>query len=107
MKIEESINKFVESRLNGDSKQAVCNYSHRLSPFVEFCEEHGFENVRDITARRVKQYKKERVNDEYVSPVILEQQLRTFRNFLRWSEDNTPARTGLSEYAEIESALGL
>jgi site-specific recombinase XerD len=100
MKIKSSINKFIESRLNGDSKQAICNYSYRLSPFVEFCEKHGLENMRDITARQVKQYKKELVSDTE-NPVTLEQKMRTFREFLRWSADNTPARNGLAESAKI------
>jgi site-specific recombinase XerC len=102
MRIERVVEEYVNEKKHGDeSKQAIANYRHRLQPFLDFCEKYGFTHARDLNARRVKQYKKERVNEDALSPVTLGQQMRTLRDFLSWSEDNAPTPNGLAEHAVV------
>jgi site-specific recombinase XerD len=101
MRVETAVEEYKTAKKNAGD-ETVVNYSHRLQPFLDFCEKYGFENVRDLTARRVAQYKKERVNHD-IGPVTLEQQLRTLRDFLRWGEKKTALRRGLDEQATIEA----
>jgi site-specific recombinase XerD len=106
MEVQEAVEEYVEEKKYGEGDEAIVNYTHRLRPFLDFCSEHGFENVRDLTARRVSQYKDEQV-EESDNPITLEQKLRTLRNFLLWAEDNTAARRGLAEHASIDSSSHL
>jgi site-specific recombinase XerD len=106
MEMEEAVEKYVEEKKYGDGDEAIVNYTHRLRPFLDFCSERGFEHVRELTARRVSQYKDEQV-EASDNPITLEQKLRTLRDFLGWAEDNTPTRRGLAEYASIDSSSHL
>ena len=102
MRMEQVVEEYIEEKKHGDeSQQAIANYEYRLQPFLAFCEKYGFEKARDLTARRVGQYKKERVNEDGLSPVTLGQQMRTLRDFLRWSHQNTPMRVGLEREAVV------
>ena len=103
MRVETAVEKYKTAKKNAGD-EAVVNYSHRLQPFLDFCEKYGFENVRDLTARRVAQYKKERVNHD-IGPVTLEQQLRTLRDFLRWGEEETSLRGGLSPSCRVRPSF--
>lgn len=102
MRIEQVVEEYINEKKHGEeSQQAIANYEYRLQPFLAFCEKYGFEKARDLTARRVGQYKKERVNDESINPVTLEQQMRSLRDFLSWGEENAAMRRGLAENAVV------
>jgi site-specific recombinase XerD len=90
MELEKAVEEYRAEKKSTDNKEAVVNYSHRLQPFLNFCEKYGFTETEDLTERSVRQYRKERVSS-VSNPVSLSQELRTLRSFLRWVGATNPS----------------
>jgi site-specific recombinase XerD len=63
---------------------------HRLRAFIQFCDEHGIENLNDLDGRDIHKYRiwrREGNGDgrESIKPVTLKGQLATLRRFLRFA----------------------
>jgi site-specific recombinase XerC len=87
MKPQQAVDEYIESRKYSDTAKATLqNYTYRLKRFVEFCEREGIKDIRNVTGRTAERYKQARLKDDGLNAYTVEQQLRTFRLFIRWCE---------------------
>lgn len=62
----------------------MVNFTHRLQPFLDFCETVELRDMSQMTRRTAGLYKRDRVEHADLTPSTLQQQLRTFRDFLEY-----------------------
>ena len=84
---EEAVGEYVHEKKYGESTEAITNYSFRLEPFLEFCRECGLTELSELNDRTVRFYKRERLQSETDIRTV-GQQLRTFKDFLRFSDED-------------------
>jgi site-specific recombinase XerD len=101
MEPRKAVENYTETQKHSKAKSTVSNYEYRLERFLEFAEKYEIEEMEQVTGRVVEQYKKDRIDSGEVNPVTLEQQLRTFRQFLRWCESNELVEHGVAEHMLI------
>ena len=98
MEPQTAVDEYIESRKHSDTAKAtIKNYTYRLQRFVEFCERADIDDVGDVTGRTCEQYKQARLKNSEVSAYTVEQQLRTFRLFVRWCEGSDLITEGVSD----------
>jgi site-specific recombinase XerD len=63
-------------------------YAHRsrIDHFVRWCNEQEFENLNELTGRRLHEYRIWRRNDGDLAPPTEKSQMDTLRVFIRWLE---------------------
>jgi site-specific recombinase XerD len=98
MEPQQAVEEYIESRKYSDTAQAtIQNYTYRLKRFIEFCDRAGIEDIGNVTGRTAEKYKQARLKNSDVSPYTVEQQLRTFRLFIRWCEASDLIIDGVSD----------
>jgi len=95
MEPQTAVDKYIEEKKYNSSKATVQNYTYRLKRFVEFCDENKIGRIETVTASVSEEFKRKRL--EEVNAYTLEQQMRTFRQFLRWCESNELIKDGTAE----------
>lgn len=83
---EEAVDEYLKSRQQDAARSTIQNHRYRLKPFLEFCSVRGIDDLNEMSGRINESYKNWRVSEEDLAPITLEQQLRTFRKFLRFCE---------------------
>ena len=90
---EEAVELYLKDR-KGDVAHSTHNrHCERLKRFLEWCDETGFDNMNDITGKKLLEYKQWRKADGLAN-VTLKNQLWTLRVFLQFCEsiDAAPKR---------------
>ena len=103
MEPKEAVDEYIESREHENAKATIQNYTYRLERFLEFCEDAGIDDLSVIDGRTAELYKKERLTADDINMFTAEQQLRTFRLFLRWCEANEFVKDGVADKMIIPS----
>jgi len=93
---QEAVDEYIESRRHESAASTLQNYSYRLARFTEFCARAEIEELSELNGRVIEKYKQDRVERGGVNSVTLEQQLRTFRHFIKWCESNEFVEEGLA-----------
>ena len=91
----EGIDMFLEHRSPSIRESSMQNARHRLSVFLEWCEEEGIDNLNDLTGRDLSRFVSWRQSD--VAPITLQKQLSSVRMALRWWADIEAVEDGLAE----------
>lgn len=94
---EDAVDEYLKSRERDASRSTIQNHRYRLKPFLKYCNSRGIDNLNELTGRKCEQYKNWRVSEKDLAPITLEQQLRTFRKFLRFCESIEGVEKGISE----------
>jgi site-specific recombinase XerD len=97
MEPEEAVEQYLASRKHDTTQSTQQNHRYRLTRFLEWCEEVGFEDMNDLTGRKAEQYKNYRITEGGINQMTLQNQLRTFRMFVRWCEANEAVEPDVSE----------
>lgn len=97
MKIPKATEEYIEAQKHNSAESTVQNYTYRLKQFLEFCERAGLEETEELDGRKIEKYKRDRVERDDVNPVTLQQQMRTFRHFIKWCEANELVDDGLAD----------
>lgn len=107
MEPQQAVDEYIESRKYSDTAKAtIQNYTYRLKRFVEFCDRVGIEDIGDVTGRTAEKYKQARLKNSEVNAYTVEQQLRTFRLFVRWCEASDLITNGVSDKLVIPQVDG-
>lgn len=102
---KEALEEYIESKkYSSEAEATIQNYSYRLKRFVEFCERAGIEEISDVTGRTAEKFRQARLKNPDVNPYTAEQQMRTFRQFLRWCESNGFVEAGTAEKVIIPNS---
>jgi site-specific recombinase XerD len=94
---EEAVEQYLLSRKQDASASTIQNHRYRLKHFLKFADERSIENLNELTGRDCENYKNWRIAQGEVASITLEQQLRTFRVFLRYCESIEAVEAGISE----------
>lgn len=97
MEPKQAVDEYAEVKKHSSTEATIQNYRYRLKRFVEFCDESGIKKIETVTSRTAELFKRERLEDPNVNSYTLEQQMRTFRQFLRWCESNELIEDGVAE----------
>lgn len=106
MVAEDSINpkKEVERYLldnpNDNRDSTVTNHRYRLGRFLDWCEETGFDDMTQLTGRTANNYRRSRSEDG-IQLITLTNQMKTFRVFVKYCEDNDSVPVGVSDKITI------
>lgn len=91
----EGVDMFLEHRSPSIRESSMQNARHRLSVFLEWCEEEEIDNLNDLTGRDLSLFVSWRQGD--VAPITLQKQLSSVRMALRWWADIEAVKDGLAE----------
>ncbi|WP_126662004.1 tyrosine-type recombinase/integrase [Haloterrigena salifodinae] len=91
----EGVDMFLEHRQPSIRESSMQNARHRLSVFLEWCEEQEIDNLNDLTGRDLSLFVSWRRGD--VAPITLQKQLSSVRMALRWWADIEAVDDGLAE----------
>lgn len=92
---EEGVDMFLEHREPSVRESSMQNARHRLSVFLEWCDETEVGNLNDLTGRDLSLFVSWRQGD--VAPITLQKQLSSVRMALRWWADIEAVEDGLAE----------
>jgi site-specific recombinase XerD len=104
MRPQEAIDEFTDVKMYSSSDATVQNYEYRLKRFAEFCESAGIVEIGNVNGRTAEKFKQQRMANPDVNPYTLEQQMRTFRQFLYWCESNELIKDGVAEKLMIPNS---
>jgi integrase len=98
----EAVNLYLDHREPELSEKSIENQRYRLNSFIEFCHEHGIENLNALTGRDLHRYRVWRRNgegDDYgeISKVTLRSNLATLRVFLEFAAGIDAVEPGMRE----------
>jgi hypothetical protein len=83
---EEAVEQYLKSRGQDASESTIQNHRYRLKHLLKWCDQASIENLNELSGRDCENYKNWRIAQGDVADITLEQQLRTFRVFLRYCE---------------------
>jgi site-specific recombinase XerD len=92
----EAVELYLADREGDVAASTHKRHQERLKRFLEWCDETGFENMNEITGKKLMQYKQWR-KDAGLATVTLKNQLWTLRVFLRFCEGIDAVPEGISE----------
>jgi site-specific recombinase XerD len=91
----EGVERFLTHRKPSVRKSTLQNARTRLNYFLKWCGEQSIENLNTLTGRDLADFVAWRQSQ--ISPVTLQKQLSTIRQFLRWAADIEAVNEGLAE----------
>ncbi len=94
---EEAVELYLKDRKSEVAKSTHTNHKYRLWRFLEWCEAAEFDDMSEITGKKIYEYKIWRREEGEVNSVTLNNQLRTFRVFLRFCESVDFVEKGTAE----------
>ena len=94
---DEAVDLYLKDRKPEVTKSTYRNHKYHLKRFLEWCEEAGFEDMSEMTGKRIYEYKIHRRDEGDVNSVTLSNQLSTFRVFLRFCEKLDFVEKGTAE----------
>lgn len=77
---------YEQEREGEVSARTLQAHHYRLSPFLQWCEKKGIDNMNDLTGRKLHEYRLWRKEDGDLSAVSLKTQLETLRVFVTFCE---------------------
>lgn len=83
---EDAVDLYLQGREAEVTKSTYRNHKYWLERFLEWCEETGFDDMSEMTGKRIYEYKIHGRDVGDVTQVTLPNQLSTFRVFLRFCE---------------------
>lgn len=92
---QEAVNYYLRNRADEISHETHRKHGDRLKQFVIWCDENGYDNLNDLTGRRLLEYREWRGQD--IKPITLKNNLWTLKTFLRFCEDIDAVPPGISE----------
>jgi len=93
----DAVEQYLASRKADAASSTIQNHRYRLKQFLRWADENGFGDMVDMSGRKAEEYKNWRLTSGEVNTVTLEQQLRTFRVFIRWCESNDAVEPGVAD----------
>jgi site-specific recombinase XerD len=94
---EEAVEQYLKSRRQDASKSTIQNHRYRLKHFLKWCDQTSIENLNKLSGRDCENYKNWRIAQGKIADITLEQQLRTFRVFLRYCESIEAIEPGIAD----------
>ncbi|OIB56217.1 tyrosine-type recombinase/integrase [Natrialba sp. SSL1] len=91
----EGVEMFLEHREPSIRESSMQNARHRLSVFLDWCEEKEIDNLNDLSGRDLSLFVSWRQGD--VAAITLQKQLSSVRMALRWWADIEAVEKGLAE----------
>lgn len=104
MHIEDAVTVYLEHRQTECSPATVQSYEYRLRFFVDWCEQQGLEDIEEIDAQDVHEYKTWR--SEGLAKPTIKSQMDTLRSFLRYMERLDYADKNIHESAVSPTLRG-
>ncbi len=93
----DAVDQYLASRQADAAQSTIQNHRYRLKQFLRWADQTGLDDMTEMSGRKAEQYKNWRLTSGEVNTVTLEQQLRTFRVFIRWCESNDAVESGVAE----------
>lgn len=91
---------YLKSRQNELADSSIQNIRYRLKQFVKWTDNVGLEDISELDGMLCEQFKLARVSDN-LAPITVQQQMRTFRDFVRWCESVELVSQGVSDLVRI------
>lgn len=91
----EALGMYLEARQHELSTETIRNQGYRLESFVDWCEDEGIENLNDLSARDINDFRQHRLDE--VEPITLKGQLQTLRKYLEFAASIDAVEDGLRE----------
>ncbi|QFU82597.1 tyrosine-type recombinase/integrase [Natronorubrum aibiense] len=81
---DEAVSLYLQDRENELANGTIKSYRHKLTRFVEWCDQEEIENLNTLSGRDILRFKQSRSN--VLNSVSLKGQMDTLRSFIRWCE---------------------
>ena len=81
----EAADRFLSRRQQRQAEETVRSYAHRLSHFVEWCEEQEIEQMREVGGWEIDEYRHYRESDD-VSPSTVKSAMVSLKQLLEFCE---------------------
>jgi site-specific recombinase XerD len=92
---QEALEMYLEDKERECAKATVNSHRSRLGTFIDWCENHGIDDLSDLSAQHVLKYRKWRRKDGDLAPATEKTQMDTLRVFLKWCDSIDAVRPGL------------
>jgi site-specific recombinase XerD len=86
---------YLSARQSELSEETLRNQGYRLESFVAWCEDREIDNLNDLTARNLNEFRQDRL--EQVEAITLRGQLQTLRKYLEFAASIDAVEPGLRE----------
>jgi len=86
---------YLQDRQGELARQTLQSHKYRIERFLEWCEHEGITNMNNVGGRDIQQFKLDR--SEEVNTTTLKSNLDTVRVWIRFCEDISAVRDGVSE----------
>ncbi|WEL26503.1 tyrosine-type recombinase/integrase [Haloferax volcanii] len=94
---DEAVTLYLKDREPDVTESTFRNHRYHLKRFREWCDDVGFDDMSEMTGKRIYEYKIYRREVGDVNQVTLSNQLSTFRVFLRFCENLDFVEKGTAE----------
>lgn len=94
---KEAVDLYLQDREPEVTVSTYRNHKYHLKRFLEWCENTDFDDMSEMTGKRIYEYKLYRRDTGDVNEVTLSNQLSTFRVFLRFCESLGFVKEGTAE----------
>ncbi|RDZ61520.1 integrase [Haloferax sp. Atlit-12N] len=91
---------YLENRRGEIADATYQAHKYRLSPFVEWCDGEGIDNLNHVSGRHFHKYKKWRREKGDCKKVTMATQLSTLKVFIKFCESIDAVQQGMSEYID-------
>lgn len=90
------------SQLGEKSEETLRDYGYRVTPFLDFLDAEGIDDLSDLTTRHIKKFEAIRRSGDRQKQT-LNNQLGTLRQFLRYCEELDAVSTAVVEAVNVPS----
>lgn len=87
--------RYLKQKRSHVADKTIYNYDTALSRFLEFLNERGIEDMRDVDSDMIQQFEQHRLDN--VKPVTCRNDIRTVKNFIEFCETIQACPVGLHE----------
>jgi len=84
---EEALERYLMHREPEVSEQTLQSHEYRLNHFIKWCNQNGIEEMGDLSARDLQDFRYWRQKDGGLNDVTMHTQMTTLKVFLKWAGD--------------------
>lgn len=91
-----AIEEYLNARSHEVSDATLQNHRYRLKQFRLWCEEEGFDDMRELSGRETEAFRLSREEDD-LAPMTVRNQMMTVRVFTEWCETQGYVKPGIAD----------
>lgn len=91
----EGLEMFLSEKQDDLAPTTLKSYSRRINHFIQYCQEHGLDNLNDVSGRDLYRFRTVRRDEGDLAKPSLKSQLTAVRSFIKFAERIDACQDGL------------